>query len=145
MRRHESSVDIGDRLKGIRKKLKLHQKEMAAALQIAPSYLCEIEKGNGNPGPELFVRLASEFNVNMNYLFTGNGEMFSDAPLKIKKQEFEINDDIDTLEKINWLYEKSVVFRGLLISQANKIVYQERETIEHNLRKDKSKTDAKRE
>jgi transcriptional regulator with XRE-family HTH domain len=140
MRKHESSVDIGDRLKGIRKKLNLPQKEMAAALQIAPSYLCGIEKGNGNPGPELFVRLASEFNVNMNYLFTGNGEMFSDAPLKIKKQEFDINDDIDTLEKINWLYEKSVVFRGQLISQANKIVYQERETIEHNLRKDKSKT-----
>ena len=140
MRKHENSLDIGDRLKGIRKKLKLHQKEMAAALQIAPSYLCEIEKGNGNPGPELFVRLASEFNVNMNYLFTGNGEMFSDAPLKIKKQEFGINEDIDTLEKINWLYEKSIVFRGMLISQVNKIMYQEREMIEHNLRKDKSKT-----
>lgn len=70
--------------------------------------------------------------------------MFSDASLNIKKQEFEINDDIDTLEKINWLYEKSVIFRGLLISQANKILYQEREMIAHNLRKDKSKTDDKR-
>ncbi|MCX6584908.1 MAG: helix-turn-helix transcriptional regulator [Candidatus Aminicenantes bacterium] len=145
MRKHESAVDIGQRISEVRKKLRLPQKEMAITLQIAPSYLCEIEKGNSNPGPELFVRLASEFNVNMNYLFMGKGDMFSDAPLKIKKQEIDINDDIDTLEKINWLYEKSVVFRGLLISQANKILYQERETIHHNLRKDKSKTDDKKE
>jgi len=143
MRKHESAVDIGQRINEVRKKLRLPQKEMAITLQIAPSYLCEIEKGNSNPGPELFVRLASEYNVNMNYLFTGNGEMFSDAPLKIKKQEFDINEDIDTLEKINWLYEKSVVFRGMLISQVNKILYQEKEMIDHTLRKNKSKTDAK--
>ncbi len=145
MRKHDSAVDIGQRINEVRKKLRLPQKEMAAALQIAPSYLCEIEKGNSNPGPELFVRLASEYNVNLNYLFMGKGDMFSDAPLKIKKQEFDINDDIDTLEKINWLMEKSVFFRGMMISQANKILYQEWEMIDHNLRKDKSKTDAKRE
>ncbi len=60
MRKHASAAEIGERIKDIRKKLRLPQKEMAATLQIAPSYLCEIEKGNGNPGPELFVRLASE-------------------------------------------------------------------------------------
>ncbi len=145
MRKHESAVDIGDRIKEIRKKLRLPQKEMATTLQIAPSYLCEIEKGNGNPGPELFVRLASEYNVNMNYLFTGKGEMFSDAPLKIKTQEFDVDDDIDTPEKLFWLLEKSVFFRGMIISQANKLLYQERETVKHSLRKEKLKTTDKTE
>ncbi|MDQ1349931.1 MAG: hypothetical protein QG657_232 [Acidobacteriota bacterium] len=145
MRKHESSVDIGDRLKNIRKKLNLPQKEMAVALKIAPSYLCEIEKDNGNPGPELFVRLASEFNVNMNYLFAGKGEMFSDAPLKIKTQECDVDDDIDTPEKLFWLLEKSVFFRGMIFSQANKLLYQEKETINHDLRKKKSKAGVKNE
>jgi transcriptional regulator with XRE-family HTH domain len=145
MRKHDSAADIGQRINDVRKKLRVSQKDMAAGLQIAPSYLCEIEKGNGNPGPELFVRLASEYNVNLNYLFMGKGDMFGDTPLKIKKQEFDIYDDIDTLEKINWLYEKSVIFRGVLTSQANKILYQEREMIEKSLHKDKSKNDDKSE
>jgi transcriptional regulator with XRE-family HTH domain len=139
MRRHDSAADIGERIKNIRKKLRLPQKDMAAGLHIAPSYLCEIEKGNGNPGPELFVRLSSEYNVNMNYLFTGKGDVFSDAPLKIKTQEFDVEDDIDTPEKLFWLLEKSVFFRGMIISHANKLLYQERETIKHSLRKEKLK------
>jgi transcriptional regulator with XRE-family HTH domain len=143
MRKAESAGEIGMRLKDIRGQLHVTQREMAETLEIAPSYLCEIEKGNGNPGPELFVRLASEYNLNLNYLFIGKGDMFSETPLKIKKQEFDINDDIDTLEKINWLYEKSVVFRGQLISQANKILYQEREMIEVGLRKGHSPSGAK--
>jgi len=55
---------------------------MAITLKIAPSYLCEIEKDNGNPGPELFVRLASEYNVNMNYLFIGKGRRSNTASEK---------------------------------------------------------------
>jgi len=75
MRKHElSAVEIGQRIREVRRKLKIQQKDMAAALKIVPSYLWEIEKGNGNPGPELFVRLASEYNVNLNYLFMGKGD-----------------------------------------------------------------------
>jgi len=55
---------------------------MAITLQIASSYLCEIEKGNGNPDPELFVRLASEYTVNMNYLFNGKGRRSNTAAEK---------------------------------------------------------------
>jgi len=145
MRKHDSAAEIGKRIIEVRKNLHLKQKELAAALKIVPSYLCEIEKGNGNPGPELFVRLASEYNVNLNYLFIGSGDMFTDAPIKIKKQEFDINEDIDTPEKLFWLVEKSVFFRGLVISHANKLLYQEKDIIEHSLRKAASKAGAKKE
>ncbi len=139
MRKHDSAKEIGERIKAVRKKLRLQQKEMASTLQIAPSYLCEIESGNGNPGPELFVRLASEYNLNLNYLFIGNGDMFSDGPLKIKKQEFDLDEEIDTLEKLFWLLDNSLFFRGLIVSQANKLLFEEKNMIKHSLRKKKSK------
>jgi len=101
-----------------------------------PGYLCESENGKGNPGPELFVRLASEYNVNPNYLFIGNGKMFSDAP--IKKQEFDINDDIDIPEKLFRLLDKSVFFRGRVLSQVTKLLFEEKDMIKHSLRKELS-------
>lgn len=101
-------------------------------------YLCESENGKGNPGPELFVRLALEYNVNPNYLFIGNGKMFSDAPIKIKKQEFDINDDIDIPEKLFRLLDKSVFFRGRVLSQVTKLLFEEKDMIKHSLRKELS-------
>jgi transcriptional regulator with XRE-family HTH domain len=84
MRKHETSAtDIGQRLKAVRKRLHVQQQEMAAALKVASSYLSEIENGKGNPGPEFFVRLATQFNINLNYLFMGAPDMFIDACARI--------------------------------------------------------------
>ena len=133
MRKHDSASEIGVRIKEIRIKLDIQQKEMAETLQIAASYLSGIEKGNANPGPELFVRLASEYHVNMNYLFTGKGDMFGDAPLKIKKEEFDIEGEMNTLEQLYWLLDNSAYYRSLLLANANKLLFQEKDVIKHSL------------
>ncbi|HLP59375.1 MAG TPA: helix-turn-helix transcriptional regulator [Candidatus Deferrimicrobium sp.] len=133
MRKHDSASEIGERIKGIRIKLNIQQKEMAETLQIAASYLSGIEKGNANPGPELFVRLASEYHVNMNYLFTGKGDMFGDAPLKIKKEAFDIEGEMNTIEQLYWLLDNSAYYRSLLLANANKLLFQEKNVIKHSL------------
>ncbi|HLP62120.1 MAG TPA: helix-turn-helix transcriptional regulator [Candidatus Deferrimicrobium sp.] len=133
MRKHDSASFIGGRIKEIRIKLNIQQKEMAETLQIAASYLSGIEKGNANPGPELFVRLASEYHVNMNYLFTGKGDMFGDAPLKIKKEEFDIEGEMNTIEQLYWLLNNSSYYRSLLLANANKLLFQEKDVIKHSL------------
>ncbi|MCU0285935.1 MAG: helix-turn-helix domain-containing protein [Acidobacteria bacterium] len=143
MRKNDSSIEIGERIKIIRKKLRFQQKEMAAALQIAASYLCEIESGKGNPGPELFVRLTSEYNINLNYLFTGQGEMFTTGISKIQKQEFDLDEGIDTVEKFAWLLDNSIYFRSAIMTYSNKLLYTERDLIKHSLQKKQAKSTEK--
>ncbi len=140
MRKHDSAKEIGKRIKEVRIKLRLQQKEMAGTLKIAPSYLCEIENGNSNPGPELFVRLASEYKVNLNFLFIGYGDLFIDAPWKMKMQEFDLDEEVDSLDKLFWLLDKSMFLRGALLSHANKLLFEDKEIIRHSLQKKKAKT-----
>ena len=144
MRKHKSAIEIGERIKKIRINLNLQQKEMAKTLQIAASYLCGIENGSGNPGPELFARLATEYHVNMNYLFTGKGEMFGDAPIKIKKETLNINGEIDCIEKLNWMLDKSLYLRNAVLNYSNKVLFLEKDVIKYGMQVKESKSKKKK-
>ncbi len=140
MRKHETSAaDIGQRLKAARKRLQVQQKDMAAAMNIAASYLCDIENGKGNPGPEFFVRLATQFNINLNYLFTGAPDMFIDAEKKIQKQEVDLDEDVDTIEKVAWLMEHSIHIRTVVLTCVNRAIFDDREIINANIKRKKAR------
>jgi transcriptional regulator with XRE-family HTH domain len=146
MRKSESSPEIGERLKNIRIELRLQQKEIAETLQIAPSYLCEIEAGRANPGPEFFKRLAAAYNVNLQYVFlgSGGGEMFSGPGGILKPLEFKKGTEIETIEELNWLMEHSVYFRNTILAFANKTINKEEDEIMESLQRNKSKTGTKK-
>jgi transcriptional regulator with XRE-family HTH domain len=140
MRKHgQSASEIGQRIREIRKKLKIQQKDMAAAMNIAASYLCDIENGKGNPGPEFFVRLATQFNINLNYLFIGAPDMFTDAEKKVQKQEVDLEDDVDTIEKVAWLMEHSIHLRTMVLTCVNRTIYADRDIIRENIKRKKAK------
>jgi transcriptional regulator with XRE-family HTH domain len=137
MNRKINYADMGLRLKEIRKQLKLQQKEMAEVLDVQPSYLCDIEAGKGNPRPDFFIKLASQYSINLHYLLMGSGEMFiqTGKPQKVKAEEFDIADGIDTIEKLVWLMEKSHYFRNMAMGECNKILINEEDVIRKSLRK----------
>ncbi|MCP5050860.1 MAG: helix-turn-helix transcriptional regulator [bacterium] len=63
--------ELGQRIKTLRKALKMQQKEFAAKLEIAPSYLSEIESGKIKPGYDFFVKVTGQYDVNPFYLLHG--------------------------------------------------------------------------
>jgi transcriptional regulator with XRE-family HTH domain len=140
MRKGESSVEIGRRLKDIRIELRLQQKDMAAALEIAPSYLCEIERGRANPGPEFFKRLATSYNVNLHYVFLETGDMFSGPGGGLKSFEFTKGTEIESLEELVWLMQHSVYFKNIMLALANKTLPKEEDEIIKSLQRNKAKT-----
>jgi len=140
MRKSESSVEIGARLKNIRAELRLQQKDMAAALKIAPSYLCEIESGRANPGPEFFIRLATSFNVNLQYVFLETGDMFSGPGGILKPFEFTWGTEIESIEELLWLMKHSVYFKSTMLALANKTISKEEDEIMESLQRNKAKT-----
>ena len=94
---------IGQRLKEVRKTLRIQQKVVADMLKTSPSYISEIESGKANPGPEFFLKFHNAYKVNMNYIFLGEGRMFLKEQEMPKPVPYNFDEDIDSVEKVLWL------------------------------------------
>jgi transcriptional regulator with XRE-family HTH domain len=69
-----------DRLRTLRKALKLTQSEFAKRLGLKPSSISLIEVGSNELSEKNIKLLHMVFNVNEAWIRTGEGEMFSSAP-----------------------------------------------------------------
>lgn len=100
--------EIGERIKCVRKSLKLTQSEFALKTGISNSFLSYVETGSKNPSFELLFSLSSKFAVKMDWVFTGKGEMFQSDELKTSS---EIKDELFRL--YSKLKDKELVFEFL--------------------------------
>lgn len=62
---------FGDRLKMLRKKYQLNQKELALKLEVSPSTVAMYETNRRNPDLDLVVTIAYLFQVSTDYLLSG--------------------------------------------------------------------------
>jgi len=65
-----------NRLLFILKKFKIKQKEFAKTIKISPSTLSEYKKGTKKPSMDTLYKISTEYKINLNWLLTGEGEMF---------------------------------------------------------------------
>ena len=130
---------IGKRVREVRNYFRLSQVEMAENLDMAPSYLSEIECGKANPGPEFFLKLSNDYNVSMDYLFHGIGSMFIGSHLKIQEEEFDFNEDIYSIEKLVWLMSHSQFYKNTILSFASKFLLDNERIIKKSIEKNKLK------
>lgn len=88
-------------------KLNIQKKDFAAAIGTTPGQLSRILKGEGNLTTEQIKNIAEIYGVNLNWLITGNGEIFT----KEKVNVMTVN---ETMAKYG-VYETTE--KTLLISQ----------------------------
>ena len=69
---------INQRIKLIRKNLNLNQEEFGLKLGITKSSVSRLESGSINLTDQLAKLICIEFNVNENWLKTGEGQMFNE-------------------------------------------------------------------
>lgn len=67
---------MNERIKEIRKRLGLTQQEFADVLKITRSAVCKMESGENAPSAQTLSIICREFDVNENWLRTGEGDMF---------------------------------------------------------------------
>lgn len=91
---------LANRIKEIRNSLNLNQKEFAERIKISKGYLSEIENGKYSPGFAFIYNLAKEFNVSLDYLFFGHGNIFA-GELKTGRPAPTRPDIKDILSKID--------------------------------------------
>lgn len=94
----------GERLKNIRRKLGLSQAELGEKLGFSKQYLSNIEADRNLMNNDKLVKLLVDFNVNINYLLAGVGEMFN-TPTS--------NEDFRTSEMIS-LIDEALKRHGLI-------------------------------
>ncbi len=71
------------RIAEVRKAVNLTQEKFAAQLGLSRNFLWMIEKGDRIPSDRTIADICREFNVNENWLRTGDGEMFNPQDEKL--------------------------------------------------------------
>ena len=126
---------ISFRLKSIRSKLGLRQREFGERLGISTANVSDLEKGKYQPRFDVLSRIAVMFNVNPDYLLLGKGKMFASETGKKNKDDMGILRDIDNFrnpeaveELIDYMNKSQLVeysmlynFRLLLLKDRDSI------------------------
>lgn len=71
-------MTLGERIKFIRKKHKISQIEFANVLGVSQTHISKIETGKDNPSSKLLYCISDLFNVNVEWIKSGTGEMCTD-------------------------------------------------------------------
>ncbi len=87
-------IALNTRLKQVRAALNMQQGAFAGKLGILQQQLSKYECGFNKPSIEFLIKLSKIFNVNIHWLLTGEGSMFTD-----KAGEFEARIKIVKLKK----------------------------------------------
>ena len=75
-----SIVEIGSRVKAVRKYCGLNQSEFGLRVGLTPSGVSKLETGDRGYSDAIFLAIVREFGVDENWLRTGEGEMFRPVP-----------------------------------------------------------------
>jgi transcriptional regulator with XRE-family HTH domain len=88
--------DINGRVKEIRATLGLSQRQFSKRIFISQSFLGDLELGKQEVSDRIAHLISSRFNVNIEWLKFGIGEMFSSEPPNIKLERLiEIFNNLD--------------------------------------------------
>ena len=95
---------FGKRLKGLRKKKKLTQQELANLLFVSKSTICNYEKGNRMASIDTLIKICNIFSIDIDYLvgYKSANVTKKDVIVNILYEEYEM---IEVLKKYNKLYE----------------------------------------
>jgi len=135
----EDPIEVGARLKAIRKKLKLSQKEFAASLDISASYLSEIESGKTKPGFNFTVLIYEKYNVNPGWLLVNEDDMFIQSEPKGGGMGFDFGGQTEEVKEMLKYMEQSPFVMSTVLSHFMKFLYENEAIIKRDVEKNKGK------
>ena len=97
---------MNERLRELRKALKITQKELGKTLGIGDAAISKIEKGENTLTEQNIKAICREFNASYDWLKYGTGEMFDAVPETLVDelvQEFDL-DDLDRRIILGYLH-----------------------------------------
>ena len=96
-------MTVNERLALVRKTLKLTQREFAQKISVATGFIASMEIGDRKVNPRIMKLVSSMFNVSLQWLETGEGEMF------YTDTEKEIEEIISLYKRLNPFFKKFII------------------------------------
>lgn len=90
-------MKIKDTIKGLRKELKLTQREFASRINVHTGQLLRYEKGQSTPSVQVLKRIADFCEVSMDYLIDGHDEKLIK---KTKIHDFKLLEILRRVDKL---------------------------------------------
>jgi len=92
---------LNERIKNVRKAKNLSQKEFAQNINLSQNHISSIEKGIRAATDRIINDICKVYNVNKNWLLTGEGKMFRDPLEPFVIEDEEIKDFVKSFLKID--------------------------------------------
>jgi len=96
-------MTTNERLALVRKTMKMTQREFAENISVATGFVAAMEIGDRKVNPRTMKLVSSLFNVNLQWLETGEGEMF------YTENEREIEEFIGLYKRLNPFFRKFII------------------------------------
>lgn len=71
------NISFGLRIRELRKTLEMTQNDFAVRIGLTQNTITKYETGLRSPSNQIVISICREFNVNEDWLMTGNGDMFN--------------------------------------------------------------------
>ncbi len=126
-------ITVGERIKDIRRELRMQQKELAQTLGVSNSHLSEVESGKTSASTDFYTKLSTLHNVSVEYIFHGRGPMFYAGELKMSDEITKCPNNVDTLDKLILLAKNSPFFKSAILFQATKLALTDKELIQRSM------------
>jgi len=105
-------MEIHDRLKQIRRYFKLSIRDFSKEIYFSHSLYGQVEYGNREPTDRIIQLISSKFNVNKQWILTGEGEMFASPPPDVRLEKIlEVYNTIDGLLKDCLLEQSKILLK----------------------------------
>lgn len=99
---------MNERIKQVRKAKKLSQKEFAENINLSQNHISNIEKGVRPITDRIISDVCKVYNVNKNWLLSGEGEMFKDPLEQFVIDDPEIQEFIKSFLKIDETIQEEI-------------------------------------
>jgi len=132
---------VSARVRAIRKALDLNQKEFAQRLQAAGSSVSDVENGKYTPNFDMIRDLVKEFNVNIDFLLFGEGEMFIKPGRELFLGLEDLSNRNEGVKKFLDYFEKSAIFRYKVMGNAEELLIDNLQGIQQEIKSYREKNE----
>jgi transcriptional regulator with XRE-family HTH domain len=103
---------VYERIKELREKLGISQVDFSERIFVSKSLIGEIEIGKRNVNDRIIFIIAKQFNVNEDWIRTGNGEMFTNSPPDTRLEKLlSIYHNLDNASRTCLVEQSSILLK----------------------------------
>jgi transcriptional regulator with XRE-family HTH domain len=132
-----SLEEFGQRIKAVRRRLNMTQKEFSEAVDLSVSFISDIESGRSKACLDFFYNLARKFNINLNYLILGQGEIIDTASKHPSMSHKKIGQSIDSINELLWYTERSPMMYHTILGFASRFIHENRKYLIKEIKENK--------